>query len=243
VFLDALTPSASESVPVPVPSDSGLNPVLTPELPLPELLPSRLEPLDALPFSTGPKDLALLAMPPSTLRSTPTEDGKLSLLAAMLTTPNKEDSNKLTPAPFPRLISLDSALLKVTASEFLTEVLTVSTDSAPSLPVDSSSQLDLLDSPSLFSSPTMVTLLTSPGKTASVVATSLPSSGIKATATTANMCSTDLTTLEELAKTQPLFPLETADSTDSTFSAQAPVELPDLRLSKSDSLPSLLLLL
>jgi len=136
VFLDALTPSASESVPVPVPSDSGLNPVLTPELPLLELLPSRLEPLDALPFSTGPKDLALLAMPTSTLRSTPTEDGKLSLLAAMLTTPNKVCSNKLTPAPFPRLISLDSALLKVTASEFLTEVLTVSTDSAPSLPVD-----------------------------------------------------------------------------------------------------------
>lgn len=104
VFLDALTLSASESVLVPVPLANGLNPVLTLELPLPELLPSRLDLLDALPFSTGPKDHALLAMPPSTLRSTLTEDGKLSLLAAMLTMPNKVDSNKLTLVPFPRLI-------------------------------------------------------------------------------------------------------------------------------------------
>jgi len=72
-------------------------------------------------------------------------------------------------------------------------MLTVSTDSAPSLPVDSSSHPDLLPSPSLFNSPTMVTLLTLPGKTVLVVATSPPSSGIKAIATTANTYSTDLT--------------------------------------------------
>ena len=228
VFLDALTLSASESVAVDVPSVPGLNLPLTPELLLLELLLFRLELLVALRSLTGTKDLALLAMPPSTLKLTPTVYGKLFLLVAMLTMPNKVDSNKPTHAPFPRTISLDTALLKAIASEYPTEVLTVSMDSPQLLLVDSSYQLDLLPSLSLFNSPTMATLLTSLGNT--VVATSLPSSGIKATVTTVSTCSTDPTTARESETTPLPFPLETADSTDSTSNVQAPVELLNLKL-------------
>lgn len=96
------------------------------------------------------------------------------------------------------------------------------------------SPLDLLPLRVLSISLTEEIPLTSLGKVVSL----LPSTGIKVTMEVPSS-NTEVTTVHSTTKTPPLSPLETAESTDSMSSALPTVEIVDLLLSKSDSLPSL----